>query len=171
MEELNSKMSEMSEMKIRKKLPKKNKINLICSICKKSITNKLCFCDKLDYYNENIVSIIKIQNFHRFNRVSVIEDNIINDIIIMNIKKYNNLHNKLFMKCKKVLNMYPPAKNEYKFIYGNLIQMCVIEFLDNIFYKCIDLDTLCKYGSQYKVDCRLNITSLVSDPAHMKGIL
>lgn len=31
--------------------------------------------------------------------------------------------------------MYPPAKNEYKFIYGNLIQMIVIELLDNIFFS------------------------------------
>jgi len=44
--------------------------------------------------------------------------------------------------------MYPPAKNEYKFIYGNLIQMSVIELLDNIFYSCIDLDKLCNNGSE-----------------------
>lgn len=148
---------------------KPKKMDLMCKECSNSITNKLCFCHKLDYYNENIVSIIKIQKFHRFNRVSIIEDNIINDIIIMNIKKYNNLHNKLFMKCKKVLYMYPPAKNEYKFIYGNLIQMCVVEFLDNIFYKCIDLDTLCKYGSEYKVDCRLHITRYLSKNLSIKA--
>ena len=112
---------------------------------------------------------VGVLNFQRCNRVYINGDDIINDVIIMNIKKNNILHNKLFMKCKKVLKMYPPAKNEYKFIYGNLIQMCVIEFLDNIFYKCIDLDKLCKYGSQYKVDCRLNITRYLSKKLSIKA--
>lgn len=51
------------------------------------------------------------------------------------MKKNNISFNKLFIKCEKVLKMYPPAKNEYKFIYGNLIQMIVIELLDNIFFS------------------------------------
>lgn len=60
MEELNSKLS---ETKVSKKTSKKikKKLNLICSECKKSITNKLCFCDKLEYYNKNNENIIKIQ--------------------------------------------------------------------------------------------------------------
>jgi len=59
----------MSEMKVEKKPAKKrkiiNKINLICSICKKSITKKLCFCNNLPFYEENIESIIKIQKLWR----------------------------------------------------------------------------------------------------------
>lgn len=64
MQELNVKMS---KIKVSKKPSKKIKINkkkdYICTECEKSITNKLCFCDKLDYYTENIVSIINIQKF------------------------------------------------------------------------------------------------------------
>lgn len=41
------------------------KLNLIGKLCSKSITKKECFCDKLDYYNENIKSIIKIQTICR----------------------------------------------------------------------------------------------------------
>jgi len=40
---------------------KKKKLNVICKECNKSSTNKECFCDKLEYYNENMESIIKIQ--------------------------------------------------------------------------------------------------------------
>lgn len=123
--------------------------------------NRDVLCKKLDYYSENIENINKIQLwfksiiYYKLNKIT--DDKIIN-IIIENIKKNNIFFNKLFIKCEKVLKMYPPAKNEYKFIYGNLIQMIVIELLDNIFYKCIDLDKLCSNGSQYKVDCKLNIT-------------
>jgi hypothetical protein len=155
--------------RIKKETSIKNQIKKICSVCKKSITNKLCFCDKLDYYNENIESIIKIQRYIKDinnNRFPV--DNLIN-IITKNIIKNNTYHNKLFIKCEKILKMYPPAKNEYKFIYGNLIQMSVIEILDNIFYGCIDLDKLCNYGSEYKVDCRLNITRYLSRNISIKA--
>lgn len=40
---------------------KRKKLNEICNGCSRTITKKECFCDKLDYYNENIKSIIKIQ--------------------------------------------------------------------------------------------------------------
>ena len=163
MEELNSKMSEMNVGKNHSKKNKiKKKIIFICSICKKSKTKHLCFCDNLPLYKENIESIIKIQHYIRRinnNRISV--DKII-DIINSNIKKNNIYYNNFFIKCETILKMYPPAKNEYKFIYGNLIQMSIIEVLNNIFYNCIDLDKECKYGSQYKVDCKLNITRYLS---------
>ena len=55
--------------------------------------------------------------------------------------------------------MFPPAKNENKFIYGILIQMAFVELLNGIFHKCVDLDNECKVGSQYKVDCKLNLTN------------
>lgn len=42
---------------------KKTKLNLLCKLCSKSISKKECFCDKLDYYNENIESIVKIQKY------------------------------------------------------------------------------------------------------------
>ena len=40
---------------------KKNKLKIKCTLCNKNILKKECFCNKLDYYNENIVHIIKIQ--------------------------------------------------------------------------------------------------------------
>lgn len=47
--------------------------------------------------------------------------------------------------------------------------MSVIEFLNYIFYKCIDLDKKCNYGSQYKVDCKLNITRYLSRDISIKA--
>jgi hypothetical protein len=117
-------------------------------------------CNKLDYYNENVDSIMKIQRYIKHNILSLykITDDEIIEIIITNLKKNKIYHNELFIKCLKILKKYPPAKNEYKFIYGNLVQMSVIETLNYIFYNCIDLDKLCVTGSEYKVDCKLYIT-------------
>lgn len=173
MEELNSKISEMKVgKKLAKKIKIKKKINLICSVCKKTITKKLCFCDNLDYYKENIESIIKIQRCKKRmnnNKLNDFPIDIIINIIKNNIIKNNTYHNKFFIKCETILKKYPPAKNEYKFIYGNLIQMSVIEFLNNIFYKCTDLDKECESGSQYKVDCKLNITRYLSIDISIKA--
>ena len=147
----------------------------ICQVCNKSITHNLCFCDNVHHYHENVKSIIKLQNWFKSktysnnNNNDKIDMNDKIDIVTRNIIKNNVYHNKLFIKCQKVLKMYPPAKNEYKFIYGILIQMVTIEFLDNIFYRCIDLDTLCNHGSEYKVDCRLNITRYLSIDMSIKA--
>lgn len=113
------------------------------------------------YYEDKINNIIKIQKWIKNIYIKI--KNIINiitiiDLIILNIKKNNKKHNDLFIKCYKILKKYNPAKNEYKFIYGVLIQKSVIDLLKQIFYDCIDLDLLCKNGSQYKNDCKLNIT-------------
>ena len=84
----------------------KNPDKKICNRCSLFYDKKTCFCHKIDYYNENIESIVKLQKY--FSRASTMNDDIMIDIIRTNIKKNNDLHNTLFMKCKKVLNMYPP---------------------------------------------------------------
>jgi hypothetical protein len=90
------------------------------------------------------------------------DNNDIVNIISSNIKQHNSFHNEMMIKCLKILKLYPPAKNEFKFLYGNLIQMCVIDMLDSIFYSCYDLDKLHSNGSEYKNDCILNITNMSS---------
>jgi hypothetical protein len=77
------------------------------------------------------------------------------EFIKLFINKYNREHNILCIECQKILKLFNPAKNDYKFIYGILIQKALIRFLDKIFYKCIDLDKLCLSGSSYKNDCKL----------------
>lgn len=143
----------------------------ICQVCNNSITHNVCFCNNIQYYHENIKSILQIQHWIKciHNNVNKISVNDKIDIIIRNIIKKNDDHNKLFIKCHKILKMYPPAKNEYKFLYGILIQRATIELLNKIFYKCIDLDTLCNIGSEYKIDCRLNITRYLSIDMSIKG--
>jgi hypothetical protein len=89
---------------------------------------------------------------------SINNDNEMVDLISKIICKNNSVHNELFIKCLKILKKYPPAKNEYKFIYGNLIQLSVIHMLNDIFYSCYDLDKTHTVGSEYKYDCILHIT-------------
>jgi len=83
-------------------------------------------------------------------------------LIKFNILKNNNKHNNLFIKCKKISKKYNPAKNEYKFIYGGLIQKSLIDFFNEIFYKCVDLDELTNIGAEYKFDCKLKITKFIN---------
>jgi len=125
MEELNSKMSEMNvSKKPSKKIKIKRKINLICSICKKSITNKLCFCDKLEYYNEKIESIIKIQKW--FKKIYYISD----------LSLFILLNNKQKLKTKKnkieyLLNEFGTKEPCNRFDVGNCIEYILRELLND----------------------------------------
>jgi|688.fasta_scaffold544011_1 hypothetical protein len=83
------------------------------------------------------------------------------DIIIQNIKNNNDKLNDLFIKCHKVYKQIPPVKNENKFIFGILIQLSIIDYLNNIFMKCYDLDNTHTHGSEYKNDCRLFLTNYI----------
>lgn len=83
------------------------------------------------------------------------------NMIINQINKYQIEYNQFFMKCLKIQKKYPPSKNEYKFIFGGLIEKSLIDFLNNIFNKCQTLDTNHLYGSEYKNDCILYLTNYV----------
>lgn len=106
-------------------------------------------------------NIVKIQSAFRGYLLRTNEIKLI-QILKNHIINNNAQHNELFIKCQKIKQKYNPAKNEYKFIYGGLIQLAIINFLDELFNKCEDLDADCKYGSQYKVDCKLNLTSSIN---------
>jgi hypothetical protein len=82
------------------------------------------------------------------------------EYIINRINDNQDKLNDLFIKCHKVYKQISPSKNENKFPFGILIQMAIIEFLDDIFYKCIDLDDIHTYGSEYKNDCCLYLDEL-----------
>lgn len=77
------------------------------------------------------------------------------DFIINKINNNQDNLNNLFIKCHMIYKQIPPSKNENKFPFGILIQMAIIDFLDNIFFKCVDLDEGHTYGSEYKNDCCL----------------
>jgi hypothetical protein len=113
MEELNSKMSELNiSEKTSKKIKIKKKINLICSLCKKSFTNKLCLCYKLKYYNENIKSIIKIQKFIReYNSLYII-------LSLQHIKK--NFENEI--NGYHIINNQPIKEAVWEIINENIIK-------------------------------------------------
>lgn len=82
---------------------------------------------------------------------------------IYSIKKQlnNNEMNKLFMECNLIYKKFSPSKNENKFIFGGLIQKSLIETFRRLFYKCIDLDELHSYGSEFKNDCCLYLTKRI----------
>jgi len=113
----------------------------------------------------NIDKIIIIQKFYKnYVKLYIFNKNFMNyyKYIYNNIIKYNKYHNILFIKCKKIHKTYSPSKNENKFIFGNLIQLSVIDFLNKIFKKCIDLDELHTFGSEFKNDCILFLTNNVN---------
>ena len=74
--------------------------------------------------------------------------------LIKNLKKNeNNEKMKLcYLNILKISKLFPPAKNENKFIYGKLIEMELINSFNN-FTICEDLDKNHKVGSEYKNDC------------------
>ena len=104
------------------------KQNLMCKECSKSITKKECYCDRLDYYNENIESIIKIQSVWR-------------------IKKYINRysHKKLTKKQKIVNKIFKPNK------YGISVWKTRNE-LSNTELK-LSRNGNCRHGKYFN-DCR-----------------
>ena len=78
---------------------------------------------------------------------------------ILSIISILNLNNKLmkdiFFKIKKISLLFPPAKNENKFIYGKLIENVLIKVFNKIGFKCNNLDNDHYVGSEYKFDIKL----------------
>lgn len=73
------------------------------------------------------------------------------------IKILNNQKNKkkmqhCFYNILKISHIFPPAKNENKFIYGKLIELELIKTI-NTFISCEELDKNHASGSEYKNDC------------------
>lgn len=148
MEEPNSKMSEMKIVKkpAEKIKSKKKKLYIICELCSKSNTKKECFCDKLDYYNDNIESIIKIQKWF------------VNTYYISDLSLFILLSNKQKLKTKKnkieyLLNEFGTKEPCNRFDVGNCIEYILCELLNDCGLevqslpnaKRIDLNII-KYG-------------------------
>jgi len=66
-----------------------------------------------------------------------------------------NVLQECYFQILQVLKQFPPAKNEYKFIYGKLIEHILIETF-NIIKTCKSLDNNHTSGSEYKYDCIFN---------------
>jgi hypothetical protein len=76
--------------------------------------------------------------------------------IIKLMEKNDVLMKECYIKILKVLSKFPPAKNECKFIYGKLVEKCLIKTIDKMM-KCKDLDENHKVGSEYKFDAKMII--------------
>jgi len=91
------------------------------------------------------------------------------EIVIAKINENQDKLNDLFIKCHKIYKQISPSKNENKFPFGILIQMAIIEFLNDIFHKCIDLDELHTYGSEFKNDCCLYLDDITKIDLSIKA--
>ena len=83
------------------------------------------------------------------------KESCLNLIKTLNNKKNNKNMEKCYYNILKISKLFPPAKNENKFIYGKLIELQLIKTFNN-FLICNDLDKNHKYGSEYKNDCEIN---------------
>lgn len=91
---------------------KTKKLNVMCEICNKSITNKICFCDKLHYYNENIESILKIQKY------------IIQKISLYNILHSHDIEESFYNEISgyHIINNQPIKESVWEIINENIIK-------------------------------------------------
>lgn len=71
-------------------------------------------------------------------------------IEILNFNK--NIMKKCLYECISISKNFPPRKNEYKFIYGKLVEISLLNAFRDIGLNCIDLDKNHKVGSEYKND-------------------
>ncbi len=117
------------------------------------------------------IKTIKKENKHIFLKRSIIRKpvkitkHLLNN---MNIKSCLNLVNELnkpsnynimskcFYNIFKISRLFPPAKNENKFIYGKLIELELIKTFNKTLLLCNDLDSKHSFGSEYKNDCEIN---------------
>ena len=91
----------------------------------------------------------KIQKWYR--NISYSKRNVCKSIIEI-LKLNENIMRNCFYECLSISKNFPPQKNEYKFIYGKLVEISLINAFTNIGINCIDLDKNHKFGSEYKND-------------------
>ena len=66
-----------------------------------------------------------------------------------------------YIKILIIMNLFPPRKNENKFLYGGLIQTSIIEHLNKLTnIDCLDLDKNHQVGSEYKNDCSIELNNI-----------
>jgi hypothetical protein len=96
--------------------------------------------------------IIKIQRNYRNNH-NIRENKCLSIIDLFNL--YPDIMRTCYFKCKKIAKQFPPQKNENKFMYGKLVEMSILNTLEEIGLKCVDLDKNHIIGSEYKNDISL----------------
>lgn len=116
------------------------------------------------------IKTIKKENKHIFLKRSIIRKpvkitkNLLNNMNIQSclnlIKELNkptnyDIMSKCFVNIFKISRLFPPAKNENKFIYGKLIELELIKTFNKTMI-CNDLDSKHSVGSEYKNDCEIN---------------
>ena len=83
-----------------------------------------------------------------------------NNQLISLLKTNSHKMENLFIDILLILQKYPPAKNENKFIYGKVAEKRLISWF-NTFIPCEELDKGQKCGSEYKNDCEISFPNKI----------
>ena len=78
----------------------------------------------------------------------------------MKLKENKDTLRKCHYEFKIISKKFPPQKNEYKFIYGKLGEIALINMFSKIGINVKDLDVGHKIGSEYKNDIQINNTKI-----------
>ena len=92
--------------------------------------------------------IIRCQSIARGN---LVRQKLIHNKIIKKLRNNPKIMENCFLEIKKILYLFPPAKNENKFIYGKVGELCLIDNINKITpTECLDNNN--SIGSEYKND-------------------
>jgi hypothetical protein len=111
----------------------------------------------INIQNNISIDIDKIITIQRLFRKNVKNKRTAFNITLLNIlNKKENIPTlkKCYLHIYKIMTLFPPKKNENKFIYGKLIEKIIIRTINNII-SCYELDNEYNSGSCYKNDCRI----------------
>jgi len=109
--------------------------------------------DKIILNDDKIIlNVIKIQKWYRI-KISYNKNKCIAFVEILNNNK--DIMKDCYYECVSVSKNFPPQKNENKFIYGKLIELCLINYFTKIGFICEDLDKNHNIGSEYMNDILL----------------
>jgi hypothetical protein len=127
------------------------KLKLITSSIRTHIANTSQPSISNKYWNKIKINKKKI--------IQLFATNIVNNKFIAIIEILTNYNMKIMQQCYFeiccISKMYPPQKNENKFIYGKLVEKSLIHAFCSCGFLCEDLDEKHTDGSEYKNDIKL----------------
>ena len=94
----------------------------------------------------------KINNKYDYISEIIIQEYNIDLILLTLLNEKKDILEKCYSYIYKIMTLFPPKKNENKFIYGKLVEKIIINTINKII-SCYELDSLYETGSCYKNYC------------------
>ena len=89
--------------------------------------------------------------------------------IIEQLNKNHNIGHQIYLVLHTLVNVYPPRKNENKFIYGKVGELAIIDNINKLpDIECECLDDKYPVGSSYRVDCRMSYNNISDEDYSIK---